>query len=133
MAKRDERRPPRWSVESDRIITDLWRTGVEPRQIALKLRVPTGMVIDRALRLSLAPVHRRAKPPMLRRGAVRPAPISYARTCQWIEGDPVQLVRSGQQIFCGSPARSGSSYCPHHHKICYVPPAPPTRDRQAAL
>lgn len=133
MAKRDERRPHRWSVEHDRIITEMWQQGIEPRAIASHLRVTTVMVVDRALRLSLAPVRRKYKPATLKKGARRAAPVSYAATCQWIEGDPVQLVRSGAQIFCGCRSQPGSSYCAAHHKICYVPPAPPTIRLRPAL
>jgi GcrA cell cycle regulator len=24
--------------------------------------------------------------------------------------------------FCGQPKQEGSSYCPYHHELCYVPP-----------
>lgn len=38
--------------------------------------------------------------------------IGYARTCQFIIGE-------GE--FCGEKTKLKSSYCEHHHGICYVP------------
>lgn len=36
--------------------------------------------------------------------------------CQYIEGDP----REGAPK-CGAPTKAGSSYCRHHHRVCYLP------------
>ncbi len=35
-------------------------------------------------------------------------------------------------LFCGEPARAGSPYCQHHHRIAYVPATKrrPPQDRQ---
>lgn len=38
------------------------------------------------------------------------------RTCAFIEGDP-----RVDPTACGEPAQLGSSYCPAHHRRCYVP------------
>jgi hypothetical protein len=35
--------------------------------------------------------------------------------CQWING------AARHRNFCGAPTRAGSSYCPQHHKIVWVP------------
>lgn len=36
------------------------------------------------------------------------------RTCQWIEGNPVD------RDFCGADTKPRSSYCPEHHARCYT-------------
>lgn len=118
----------RWSADHDATITTLWNQGVEPAVIAGQLSLPTIAVIDRALRLKLAPVHHRAKAVLSARAlAHRSLPvIGPARTCRFIEGDPVQLVRRGEKVFCEAPSIPNSSYCARHNKICYAESAPPT-------
>jgi len=37
------------------------------------------------------------------------------KTCQWLGGEPKE------RSFCGEPVQHGSSYCPYHHKRCYLP------------
>ena len=37
----------------------------------------------------------------------------FARSCQWIEGEPRSL------LFCGAPSQAGSSFCELHHKRCW--------------
>jgi GcrA cell cycle regulator len=41
-----------------------------------------------------------------------------ARACRYIAGQPAGLAT----LYCDAPTRPGSSYCPHHHAICWVPP-----------
>ena len=50
---------------------------------------------------------------------------SPTKTCQWIEGTPskLDLRRQGSSAFmCGLAVQENSSYCPHHHAICFVKP-----------
>lgn len=54
----------------------------------------------------------------------RLAPTFTPRTCQWIKSEPskTELRQYGADQFkCGAPCQSGSSYCPEHHAICYLP------------
>lgn len=47
----------------------------------------------------------------------RPAPV---RGCQWIEGLPSRR----DDCKCGAPTEPGSSFCPEHRAIAYVPVDP---------
>lgn len=38
------------------------------------------------------------------------------QTCMYPEGDGANM------LFCGQPRKDGSSYCPAHHRICWVKP-----------
>lgn len=40
--------------------------------------------------------------------------------CQYIEGDPLELLRRKIDPYCGKPRKDGSSYCAEHHKICWL-------------
>lgn len=114
----------RWSVEQDKIIQQHWPTGTRPEVIAEILG--NGMtviaVVDRALRLNLGPVRRRS-------GFRRPnrsIPLAIAagtpaRSCRYISGDPVKILRAGGTPFCGRPSRPGSSFCDEHHNLCHKP------------
>lgn len=42
-------------------------------------------------------------------------PFGYARTCQWLDGDPAE------QRYCGRKSVPGYSYCAHHKAIAYRP------------
>lgn len=44
------------------------------------------------------------------------------KTCTWIEGEPIPAEgQSHDDLFCGAPCKPGSSYCPEHHAICFIP------------
>jgi hypothetical protein len=46
------------------------------------------------------------------------------KTCQFIEGTPsrIEIRRKGSQAFmCGAAVKQDSSYCDHHHRICFRP------------
>jgi GcrA cell cycle regulator len=49
------------------------------------------------------------------------ARVSFAELdtnhCRFIPGSPT----AGGKIYCGMPKMDGSSYCPHHHKRCFIP------------
>lgn len=40
------------------------------------------------------------------------------RNCKWVEGDPRESF-----FYCGNDVKQGSSYCPGHHAVCYMPRA----------
>lgn len=47
------------------------------------------------------------------------------KTCQWIEGIPTaaDYRKHGTDKFkCGIPTQEDSSWCPDHHKRCFVKP-----------
>ena len=49
---------------------------------------------------------------------------AWVKECQYIEGDKVT-----PDAMCREPVKTGSSYCPEHHRLCFVPirPRPPVR------
>ena len=55
-------------------------------------------------------------PPPVRHG------LSPHRACQHIAGEPAGAAT----LFCGAPAKPGSSYCAAHHALCWI--IPPWRE-----
>jgi hypothetical protein len=54
----------------------------------------------------------------------RPAALApRERTCQFIAGEKGVDFTSYSQpgIYCGKPVRAGSSWCPEHHRLCWLP------------
>jgi hypothetical protein len=48
----------------------------------------------------------------------RPVPaINPNRFCRFIAGEPAGLAT----LYCEAPCRAGSSYCPDHHAVCFLP------------
>ena len=45
------------------------------------------------------------------------ANIGNSKTCVFVAGERPY----GDNPWCGSPALEGSSYCEHHHQLCYIP------------
>ncbi len=42
------------------------------------------------------------------------SPLATNKKCQYLTGEPKQ------RYFCGEPVQPRSSYCPAHHRACYV-------------
>lgn len=40
--------------------------------------------------------------------------------CQFIAGDPVELLRRKIDPHCNLKRRDGSAYCPKHHAMCCI-------------
>jgi len=51
------------------------------------------------------------------------APDFQPDTCRWIEGHG-----ANKHFPCAEPAIRGGSYCPEHHKRCYVKPPEPKNE-----
>ncbi|HZS84417.1 MAG TPA: hypothetical protein VFA50_16195 [Stellaceae bacterium] len=50
-------------------------------------------------------------------GFAAAAPVAR---CRFIAGDPHEISRLGDAIYCGEPTRLGSSYCEPHHARCHT-------------
>ena len=46
---------------------------------------------------------------------------TLAGGCQFIAGDPLVELKAGRDPHCGETRQEGSSYCLHHHSLCYLP------------
>jgi hypothetical protein len=99
----------------DARIAELYARGVRPPAIAATLGISLGTVTGRAWRMGLA------KPKGVR-NKLRPLqlapPARLDRGCRFIAGDPIPLLRAGENPFCGAPLCEGSSYCAAHHRVC---------------
>lgn len=40
--------------------------------------------------------------------------------CQFIAGDPLELLRRKIDPHCGKPRKEGSAYCREHHRVCWA-------------
>ena len=47
---------------------------------------------------------------------------AWVKECQYIEGDEVT-----PEAMCRKPVKTGSVYCPDHHRLCFVPNRPQPR------
>ncbi len=134
-----------WTPERISRLTELWADGVSASLIAKEMELGKNAVIGKAHRLELP----RRPSPILRNGPApktdviaeatgaearkladdrkpqwllshRMAPSAHSRTCQFIAGEP----SSDDTCKCGEPVRRGSSYCPAHHRRCWMRPKP---------
>jgi hypothetical protein len=115
------------------------RTGADPPRAAAgksrskPLRTERGSVDARAIDRTPA-AERRVLPELGRPRADAGVGARPFRGCEFIEGDP-KSVRRGIDPHCGAPVKPGSSYCPRHHRRCWIKPEPALvapRAREAA-
>jgi GcrA cell cycle regulator len=140
-----------WTAERDAQLRALW-TQEDPRlstrEIAERLGLTKNAAVSRAHRLRLPGRPSPILPPVVkpdgaavprrfdarRAATLPPAPAAVApvvpalparllgsrpgRACRYIAGQPAGLAT----VYCDAPTQRGSSYCPHHHAICYVTP-----------
>ena len=140
--ERDAQLRALWMQEDPRLST---------REIGLAMGLTKNAIVGRAQRLGLPgrpspilqPVAKPDADPKPRRldarraVTLRPAPAAVApvvpappalparlagsrpgRACRYIAGQPAGLAT----VYCDAPTQRGSSYCPHHHAICWVSP-----------
>ena len=115
----------RWTEPKDRVVRAHWGKGKTAAEIGEMIGKNRCQVIGRARRLGLSEPKKTADPKRSipksaeRRASLIPRPngkrvISDADGCQWLEGEP------RERRFCGAPTQERSSYCDHHHSICFV-------------
>ncbi len=134
-------------------ITDakaLWEAGASARAIAERIGKTRNAVISAMRRYSNgtpmspgfesynAANKREPKPPRPKREKKRgpltirealAAPVSLpplaenvlsSGGCRFIAGEP----RGDESVYCNRPKRPMSSFCPHHHAVCWIPRQP---------
>jgi GcrA cell cycle regulator len=132
-------RNPRWPCEQIERLKALWDEGrLSASQMAHRLGISRSAVLGKVHRMGLAThkVKQQAKPPKPAPKAKKQLPPAMPtlelppppeppfvgivfdeltpNSCRYPQGD-------GPFVFCGQPKQDGSSYCAHHHRICYVP------------
>jgi hypothetical protein len=141
----------RWTPEKDSELSRLWMAGKPMPYIASEMGVSVGSVAGRLNRLGLYKTGDRAKPDAKPRApkkskpwserkhqydrrkpviAIEPAPVPLNLTFAQLEKNDCRFVVTDDHpmLFCGHEKAEGSSYCPHHHHVCWTPPASRNRD-----
>ena len=123
---------PTWTEAMDATLREMWAAGHSLTEIGKALGKSKGAIAGRAHRLGLetrptpirpkAPGERKARPRRMKRAAetvkLARAPVSFFRTCQFIECEP----SADDSCKCGAPTMPGSAYCQAHFERCYIPP-----------
>lgn len=124
-----------WTPEREMLLRALWADGLSATQIGIRTGFTRNAIISKVRRLGLP----YRDPRKIRTSRADVLPVSAGvgiifgsfrssddffcrlcrpprRLCCWPEGDP----RLPAFHFCAQPVKSGSRYCPHHHKRAYI-------------
>ena len=104
-----------WTPGAHDELKRLWLDGQTARQIGTALGRSRNSVIGKINRMGLSspdPKKIANQKAVMLGFFAAPAP----RGCQFIAGDPLT-----DASVCGNATAPGSSYCAHHHAICYRP------------
>lgn len=146
-----------WTQELVDQITRLWNDeGLSAGRIAAEMKMTRNMIIGKARRLNLVkreqgkpagPAIKRKYPkhraPAIRIAIPRIKPEPYLVQVADVEPlhiDIMQLTDTscryplgdGPFTYCGHSVKTGSSYCPAHHAICFYTPQKVRRDVRPA-
>ena len=123
-----------WTEAMDATLREMWAAGHSVIEIGKALGKTKGAIAGRVHRLGLElrPTPIRPKPPGERKATPRRmkkaaetvklarAPVSFFRTCQFIEGEPT----ADDSCKCGAETLPGSAYCQAHFERCWLRVAP---------
>ena len=139
-----------WTDERCARLKELWLAGVKMRLCAAALGTTVGSVAGRLDRMGLYHNSSRPKPePKVR--TKRPVPWSERKKYYQNRARPTPMAKEPDSrnltfvqleqndcrypvtadspfLFCGNPQAEGSSYCAHHHHMCWVAPKARVRD-----
>jgi GcrA cell cycle regulator len=139
-----------WTAEEDEKIREWWAQGKTYADIAGELGLTIGSVAGHAHRMGLRDSMRAKKEPAKRSnpGVYKPwserkhyyqkklvpmAPELDSRNLPLAELENNEcrypVTDDAPFLFCGQPQAEGSSYCAHHHHLCWTPPR--AREREA--
>lgn len=142
-----------WTDERQATLKHLWESGQTIGQVAAALGTTRGSVAGRLDRMGLFRNPDRTRPPRPPRKKkvckpwserkhryqnrkakvieMAPEPAALNLTFQQLEKNDCRYVVTADHptLFCGHPKADGSSYCAHHHHVCWVPPH--ARNREA--
>lgn len=101
-----------WTQFQINVLTDLWAEGLTGTEIGLRLNKSKNSVIGKAARLGLA---RRKH---IIKGFHKKTLMDLGESdCRYPLGDRKEPAFR----YCGRKIKPGSSYCPKHHKKCFIP------------